>query len=165
MTTDGHEAAIQDLYPEFAVHCFGCGRENRTGHHLKSFWRGNEAVAHFLPRSDQLSLPGFVYGGLLASLVDCHAMATAAADAAVRRGIDFAVGALPRFVTGTLQVKYSSPTPIGVELELRGRVRDSSERKTVVEVAVSAAGVVTASGEVIAFAMPESMLRGDASRE
>jgi len=159
MTTERHESAIQDLYPEFVAHCYGCGRENRGGHHLKSFWRAGEAVARFLPAPDQLSLPGFVYGGLIASLVDCHAMATAAADAAARRGIEFALGSLPRFVTGTLQVRYRSPTPIGVELELRGRVREASERKTVVEVEVSADGVVTAGGEVVAFPMPDSMLR------
>jgi hypothetical protein len=44
-----------------------------------------------------------------------------------------------------------------VGLELRARVTSRSGRKAVVEVAVSANGVVTARGEVVAVAMPAAM--------
>src|SRR5687767_2958363 len=64
--------AIQDLYPDDFAHCFGCGRSNSSGHQLKSFSEGDEVVAHFTPEPHQMAVPGFVYGGLLASLVDCH---------------------------------------------------------------------------------------------
>src|SRR5262249_62346347 len=78
--------AIQDLYPDDLAHCFGCGRNNPNGHQLKSFSEGDEVVAHFTPAVHQISIPGFVYGGLLASIAGCHAMATAAGAAGLPRG-------------------------------------------------------------------------------
>lgn len=66
----------------------------------------------------------------------------------------------PRYVTAALHVNYLRPTPIGVELELRGRVKDASVRKTIVEVTVTADGAVTAQGEVVAVPMPETMMPG-----
>src|SRR5215813_11847544 len=82
--------AIQDLYPDEFAHCFGCGRNNPNGHQLKSFTEDDEVVARFTPPAHQIAVPGFVYGGLLASLADCHAMATAAAasEAAAGRRLD-----------------------------------------------------------------------------
>jgi acyl-coenzyme A thioesterase PaaI-like protein len=148
--------AIQDLYPDDVAHCYGCGRSNPHGHQLKSFAEGGEVVAHFTPGPDYSSLPGFVYGGLLASLVDCHAMATAAAadlgGAAISGGTQ-----APRYVTGSLRVDYLKPTPLGVELEIRGRIKEQSERKKVVELTVSAAGTVTVHAEAVAVRMPKSM--------
>ena len=61
-----------------------------------------------------------------------------------------------RFVTGSLHVDYLKPTPIGGRLEIRGRVREIKGRKVIVESTVSANGVVTARGEVVAVQMPES---------
>jgi hypothetical protein len=43
-------------------------------------------------------------------------------------------------------------------LELRGRIRERSERKAIVEVTLSADGVVTARGEVVGVPLPPSML-------
>jgi acyl-coenzyme A thioesterase PaaI-like protein len=146
-------SAIQDLYPEDFAHCFGCGRNNPHGHQLKSYVEGEDVVAHFTPRPDHMSLPGFVYGGLLASLVDCHAMATAAAaDLDVSKAVT-----APRYVTGALRVDYLKPTPLGVELEIRGRVKEQSEKKKVVMLTVTAAGTVTVRAEAVAVRMPKSM--------
>jgi acyl-coenzyme A thioesterase PaaI-like protein len=149
--------AIQDLYPPEYSHCFGCGRDNIHGHRIRSYRLDGGCVARFLPAPHHLSLPGFVYGGLIASLVDCHAIATAAADAAERAGLPLAAGAVPRYVTGGLRVDFRAPTPIGVELELVARVREATARKTVVGVEVRAGDLVTVTGEVVAVRMPESM--------
>lgn len=152
--------AVQDHYPEGFAHCFGCGNLNEHGHRIRTFRDGAETVARFMPERYHLALPGFVYGGLVASLIDCHGIGTAA-DAAMRAAGQ-AVGAAPtpRYVTAALHVNYLRPTPIGVELELRGRVKDASARKTIVEVTVTADGMVTAQGEVVAVPMPESMMSG-----
>lgn len=151
--------AIQDFYPDDFAHCFGCGKHNLHGHRLKSFVDGEEAVATFTPGAHHVALPGFVYGGLIASLVDCHAMATAAADAERTAGRRIGDAPAPRFVTASLQVTFLKPTPHGPELEIRGRVRERTERKAVVDVTVSADGVVTARGEVVAVRIPSSMER------
>lgn len=155
--TDSSKPAIQDLYPDDFGHCFGCGRHNPQGHQLKSYVEGEEVVARFTPAQHHISVPGFVYGGLLASLVDCHAMATAAAAAehAANRRIGDAPA--PRFVTAALHVEYLKPTPLGMELEIRASVTNRTDRKAVVVLTVSAGDSVTVRGEVVAVRMPESM--------
>src|SRR5262245_347797 len=147
--------AIQDLYPDDFAHCYGCGRLNPNGHQLKSFVEGDEVVAHFTPLPHHISVPGFTYGGLLASLVDCHAMATAAAAAEHAAGRRIGEGPAPRFVTAVLKVEYLKPTPLGVELEVRSRVIERSEKKAIVDVTVAAGATVTALGEVVAVRMPK----------
>ena len=146
--------AFQDYYPENVSHCYGCGRQNPHAHRIRTFWEGDETVTRYTPQPWETSVPGFAYGGLIASLIDCHSTATAAA--AMYRSEDRAMDSLPpfRFVTGSLHVDFKKPTPI-VELEIRGRVKEIKGRKVVVETTVSANGVVTARGEVVAVQMPE----------
>lgn len=143
-------AAIQDLYPEDFAHCFGCGNKNSVGHQLKSYMEGETVFAHFTPSPQHMSVPGFVYGGLLASLVDCHAMATAASS-------EITDSVAPRFVTAVLHVEYLKPTPLGPELEIRGHVTERSARKAIVELTVTAAGTVTVRANAVAVRIPKSM--------
>jgi len=150
--------AVQDHYPEDFSHCYGCGRFNPDGLHLKTYQDGDETVAHYTPTPSQMALPGYVYGGLIASLIDCHAMGTAAAASERAAGREIGEHPAPRFVTGSLRVDYLKPTPLGPELEIRARAREVGERKVVVEATVSVEGVVTARGEAVAVRMPESML-------
>jgi acyl-coenzyme A thioesterase PaaI-like protein len=149
--------AIQDLYPDDFAHCFGCGRNNPQGHQLKSFSNGPDVVARFLPAPHHMSVPGFVYGGLLASLADCHAMAVAAADAELAAGRRIGDQPAPRFVTAALRVDYLKPTPLGVELELRGHVTERSDKKAVVTLTISTAGIVTVRAEAVAVRIPKQM--------
>jgi acyl-coenzyme A thioesterase PaaI-like protein len=158
--SDRPAPAIQDFYPEDFAHCYGCGRLNPTGLKLKSRWDGDETVALFLPRPEHVAVPGFVYGGLIASLIDCHAMGTASAAAERAAGREIGDRPAPRFVTAALRVDFLAPTPLGPELEIRGRLKEIGERKTVVAVSVSAAGRVTARGEVVAVPIPAGMARG-----
>ena len=102
-------------------------------------------------------MPGFVYGGLLASLADCHAMATAAAAAELAAGRRVGDAPAPRFVTAALHVNYLKPTPLGVELEIRSRVTERSEKKAVVAVTISAGGTTTVNAEVVAVRLPKAM--------
>ncbi len=151
------QPAVQDHYPDDFAHCYGCGRLNPRGLHIKSRWEGEEVVARFRPGPEHMALPGFVYGGLVASLVDCHAMAAASADAERRAGRAVGEQEAPRYVTALLHVEYLAPTPLGPELEVRARIREATERKTRVDVTVGADGVITARGEVLAVPMPATM--------
>jgi acyl-coenzyme A thioesterase PaaI-like protein len=156
MPEDRDRNAIQDRYPDHYSHCYGCGRLNESGLQLRSYRQGEEVVAVFVPPSHYVAVPGFVYGGLIASLVDCHAMATAA-DAHERGTRGQHEGPAPRFVTASLRVDYLQPTPLGVPLKIRGRAKDIGERKITVEVTVSADGTQTARGEVVAVRLPDTM--------
>jgi acyl-coenzyme A thioesterase PaaI-like protein len=149
--------AIQDYYPDELSHCFGCGRLNEHGHHLRSFWTGDASEARFTPRPFHTALPGFVSGGVLASLVDCHGTGTAAAAAYRAEGREMDTLPAHRFVTASLRVDYLRPTPLGPELLLRGRVRSISARKVVVEVSISVGSETTVQGEVLTVEMPDSM--------
>ena len=148
--------AFQDYYPENVAQCYGCGSNNSYGHQIKTHWDGDETVTFFTPEPYQMSLPGFAYGGLIASLIDCHGTATASAAKYKEQGRS--MDSLPpfRFVTGSLHVNFLKPTPLGCALEIRGRVKEIKGRKVVVETTVYANGIATANGEVIAVQMPES---------
>jgi len=150
------EKAFQDYYPENLAHCYGCGRMNELGHRIRTFWDGDETVTRYTPEPQHTAIPGFVYGGLLASLVDCHSTGTAAA--AMYRAAGRTMDSEPpfRFVTGSLHVDYLKPTPMGVELTLRGKVKEIRGRKVVVETTLYANGVATVRGEVVAVQMPDS---------
>ncbi|HRP94322.1 MAG TPA: hotdog domain-containing protein, partial [Ignavibacteriaceae bacterium] len=61
-----------------------------------------------------------------------------------------------RLVTASLQVDYLKPTPIGVELEIRGKVVELKEKKVISQITVSANGIITVRGKVVAVLMPET---------
>ena len=149
--------AFQDYYPDELSHCYGCGKNNPRGHQLKSYWDGETTVAHYTPEPYHTAIPGYVYGGLIASLVDCHGTGTASAAAYRAAGREMGSAPPLRFVTGSLQVSFLAPTPQGVELELRGTVVEVKEKKVVVDISVTANGKLCAKGQVIAVRMPDSM--------
>jgi acyl-coenzyme A thioesterase PaaI-like protein len=156
------EKAFQEYYPEDLSHCYGCGRLNEYGHQIKSYWDGEESVCTFLPQPYHISIPGYVYGGLIASLIDCHSTGTAAAAAYRAEGRPMDTEPPLRYLTGSLHVDFLRPTPIGVPLEIRGRVKEIKGRKVVVEATLSAQGEVCARGEVVAVQMPEHLRPGKA---
>ncbi len=151
--------AFQDFYAEDFSHCYGCGSLNEHGHQIKSYWDGEESVAKYLPKAYHTAIPGYVYGGLLASLIDCHSTGTAAAASYKFEKSEMDTKPVLRFVTGSLKVDYLAPTPMGVELEIRGKVIEVTPKKAVVESKVLAGDVVCAKGYVVAVRMPASMMK------
>lgn len=149
---------IQHEYPDEFAHCYGCGRLNDHGLHIQSTWHGDEAVAVYLPKPHHIAVPGFVYGGLIASIMDCHAMATAAAATIQAEGENLDRTTL-RFVTGSLHVNYLKPTPLGVPLTVRARVKEQKGRKITITLSLIANDIETATGEVIAVRIPDTMMR------
>ena len=160
MTESTTAGAVQDFYPEDFAHCYGCGRLNSHGLHVRTRWDGDETVSRYTPKPWEMALPGFVYGGLIASLIDCHAMGTAAAATLRAAGHEIGAADSPRFVTASLRVDYLQPTPLGPELVIRARVRQASERKVVVDATVSVGAAITVRGEAVAVRMPSTMAGG-----
>jgi acyl-coenzyme A thioesterase PaaI-like protein len=142
--------AFQEYYLDENAHCYGCGRLNKDGLQIKSYWDGEESVCHYTPKPYYSGgVPGFAYGGIIASLIDCHAAATASAAKLREEGYSLGEKPLPRFVAASLKVDYLKPTPLGTVLELRGRVLEIKGRKVTVSVTLSAEGVICAKGEEI----------------
>ena len=155
-----HEKPIQDYYPDETAVCYGCGRNNPDGLHIQTRWDGEEGVCHFTPKPHHTAFPGFVYGGLVASLIDCHSMGTAIAAAYQAAGRDPDTEPEITYVTGSLNVRYLRPTPAGVELVLRSRVMEMHEKKASVVTSVYAEGVECVSGEVVAVRVASRMMQG-----
>jgi acyl-coenzyme A thioesterase PaaI-like protein len=149
------QKAFQDYYPDHFAHCYGCGRLNEHGLQIKSYWDGEESVCTFLPHPYHVAIPGYVYGGLIASLIDCHGTGTAAAAAYRAAGREMDTEPAYRFVTASLHVDYLRPAPLGVPLEIRGTVREIKGRKVIIASTLSAGGEVCARGEVVAVQVPE----------
>lgn len=153
--------AFQDYYPDDLSHCYGCGSLNEQGLQIKSFWDGeDEAVCIYTPRDYHTAIPGFVYGGLIVSLIDCHSTGIASAAKYKAEGRDMGSDPPVRFVTASLHVDYLLPTPAGVPLEVRGSVKTIKGRRAVVEVRVLVEGKICAKGEVVVVQMPENMRPG-----
>jgi acyl-coenzyme A thioesterase PaaI-like protein len=150
---------VQDFYPDQFACCYGCGRLNANGLHILSCWEGDDVVCTFTPRDYHIAVPGFVYGGLIASLIDCHSIGTAAA--ATYRAENRPMGSEPplRYVTASLKVDYLKPTPLGSLLTIRARAKEIKGRKVVVTSELSANNIICARGEVVAVLMPEQMMR------
>jgi len=149
------QKAFQDYYPENVAHCYGCGRLNSDGHRIQTFWEGDETVTRFKPQPYHTAIPGYVYGGLLASLIDCHSTGSAAAAMYRAQGREMDSEPPLRFVTASLHVDYLKPTPLDGLLELRGRVKEIKGRKVLIETFVYAGQVATVRGEVLAVQMPD----------
>jgi acyl-coenzyme A thioesterase PaaI-like protein len=149
--------AFQDHYKDAYSVCYGCGRLNSQGHQIKSYWDGDESVCSFMPKPHHTAIAGFVYGGLIASVIDCHGTGTAAA--AAFRAANRPMGTEPdfRFVTASLHVDYLRPTPIDAPMELRGKVEEIKGRKVVVSVTLKSKGEICAKGKVVAVQLPDKL--------
>lgn len=151
--------AFQDYYPDDVSHCYGCGNLNDHGLQIKTYWEGEESVTRFAPSPYHMAIPGYVYGGLIASLIDCHGTGTAAA--ALYRAQNRELDSVPaiRCLTASLHVDYLRPTPLGPELEVRGRVKEINGRRVTVTCTLFAEDVECVRGEVVAVQVPDSYIK------
>ncbi len=141
--------AFQDLMPH--NHCFGCGPDNPAGMQIKSHWQGDESVCTYTPRPEQCAgPPRYLYGGTIASLIDCHSVCTAVANYYRTEGREVGEGDEIWCVTGRLTVSYLAPTPIDVDVTLRATVEGCTEKKTIVKTRFFSGDTLTAEGEVVA---------------
>ena len=154
--------ALQDLcLPEGM--CYGCGSANPDGLHLKSYWSddGQYVVAAFDPLPKYTS--GFknaVYGGLIASLIDCHSNWTAMAFGYKAEGREPGTLPLIASVTGSLCVQYLKPTPLDRTIHLRAWVEGEVGRKTRVLCELGTEDTVTAKGDSVFVRVDASRLHG-----
>jgi acyl-coenzyme A thioesterase PaaI-like protein len=151
--------AVQDRYPDDVAHCYGCGRLNEVGYQIKTRLAGEDTATVFMPQPFHTAIPGFVYGGLVASIIDCHSTGSAAIFAMQRDGLVVGSDPSPRFVTARLEIDYRLPTPLA-EMRLIGRLVEITGRKVLVETDLSVGGTVTAQGSAVLVEIPEDRFSG-----
>lgn len=149
---------LQHLIRDFT--CYGCGPANPDGMHLQSYWSEDQhfVTAIFEPQPKfTAGFPNVMYGGTIASLIDCHSLWTAMAFAYRAEGR--AVGSDPviLYVTGELSVKYLQPTPLDCPIHLRAWVDGAVGRRMAVACELGPEGSVTASGRVMAVRINTSL--------
>jgi acyl-coenzyme A thioesterase PaaI-like protein len=119
-------------------------------------------VARFTPAPWHCAGPThFVNGGILATVIDCHCVCTAAAAAYRDNGRE--IGSEPHlhYATANFELKYLRPTPIGAELELTARIVNRTERTYVLSCDLRAGEKTCVTATLEAIQVPESWVLGD----
>ncbi|MGA9851479.1 MAG: PaaI family thioesterase [Gammaproteobacteria bacterium] len=129
------EKSLQDTYAPDSI-CFGCGPANPKGLHIKSFVRGDEVVAEWMPEKHHEAFPGMLNGGIIGALLDCHCNWTAAWHLMRKAGADQP----PCTVTAAYAISLKRPTPTDGPIHLCARVVESGEDRAVVEGELIAGG-------------------------
>ena len=132
-----NEKSLQETYaPQNA--CFGCGPANEKGLRIRSFLRGDEFVAEWTPEPHHEAFPGVLNGGIVGTLLDCHANWCAATHLMKKTGAT----SPPCTVTAAYSVKLRKPTPSDRPLTLRARVVESADDRATVEATLEVDGEV-----------------------
>jgi acyl-coenzyme A thioesterase PaaI-like protein len=158
------DAAIQEQLQ--GNYCWGCGADNPSGLHLKSYWDGELAIARWTPSEEFAAGPRhFLNGGIIATLLDCHGVCTAIADSYRRDGRP--IGTEPEIWLATtfMSVEYLRPTPIAEVIELGARLTDRDERSASVECVLKAAGKDRVRATVRATRVPAEWRHGSTESE
>ena len=130
--------SLQDRYAPHSV-CFGCGPDNEEGLRIRSVVEGDCVVARWTPRPYHHAFGGFLSGGIISTVLDCHSNWAGAYSLMLETGVE----APPPTVTASIFVEFLKPTPIA-PLLLEARPKEVAGRKVVVESTLKARGVVTA---------------------
>jgi len=138
------EQAFQDLVD---WQCYGCGRLNDHGLQIKSCWNGDEVMCTWHPQPFHVGHPGRLQGGLIATVVICHDVWAATAEAhrkegrEIREPLDFA------YSTTSLKLDLFKPVPIDCALTFRARVKDMHDDRATVACSVHVNGEECARAE------------------
>ncbi len=100
----------ESLYPELTS--FGCGHANPHGFHLRSYREGDLTVAELKPRPERDNGFGYIDGGIIATVLDCHGAAAVMWEVA-QRGWNDPTGRPVAFLTASFEVMFHRPTPLG----------------------------------------------------
>lgn len=149
------QQAIQDQIKD--NHCYGCGADNPKGLQIKSYWQADgSTVCYYSPQPHQCAGPlRYLNGGVIATLIDCHSIGTALANAYRSEGRDIGTGATIWYVTGQMNISYKRPTEIKREVKLVATVREAAAKKTIVDCQLFSDDNLAAEAEVIAIRVPD----------
>lgn len=151
--TANTQTAFQDMLPGNT--CFGCGAANPDGLQIKSRWCADvpgDTVCEFhgAPHHNAGSA-GVMNGGIIATIMDCHSVITAVADAYRRAGRTIGSTPLLWYVTGQFDIRYQAPVLLARPVRLSARVETTDGRKSVVSCELTSAGRVCTTSRMTAL--------------
>lgn len=140
--------SLQERYfPELP--CFGCGPANTRGLRLQSRLEHDGSVAAtFTPWPEHDNGLGFLNGGIIATLLDCHS-AAAVTHAAYEHGWEALPGAALPHVTAGLDVRYLRPAPLHEPVQLYAEVAEAAEAAITAHVRLEYDGRVRAEADAL----------------
>ncbi|EMG34228.1 acyl-CoA thioesterase [Streptococcus oralis] len=153
--------AIQDRYEERFQHCWGCGPKNDLGLHLKTYPSvdGSSCISRIkLENAYTGGVPSNVFGGMIATIFDCHGTASAAWFAHHQKGLELTESTvIGRFITARLEIDYLSPSPIEDEIVVTSTLEELGERKAIIAMEMTVATKVRAKAKMVAVAVKDHM--------
>ena len=153
--------AIQDRYGERFQHCWGCGPKNELGLHLKTYPSidGESCISRIkLENRYTGGVPSNVFGGMIATIFDCHGTASAAWFAHHQKGLELTESTvIGRFITARLEIDYLSPSPIEDEIVVTSTLEELGERKAIIAMEMTVATKVRAKAKMVAVAVKDHM--------
>lgn len=153
--------AIQDTYGERFQYCWGCGPKNDQGLHLKSYPSkdGKTCTCKIIPDEKYTGgVPANLFGGMIATIFDCHGTASAAYFAHKSKGLDLKDDTIiGRFITARLEVDFKKPVPMDEEITVTSYLSELTERKAIVTMTMEVAGEVRAKAKMVAVAVKDNM--------
>lgn len=142
----GDRLSLQEQYfPRLT--CFGCGHANPKGLRLRSYPADGYVTASFTPWPEHDNGNGFLNGGIICTLLDCHSGAAVLYEAS-RRGLLVDEGRTLTHVTASIDVRYLRPTPL-VTVELRATLADIDDNAMTVAMELIADDKVRAAGTAL----------------
>src|SRR5580700_6224976 len=133
----------QQYYPQMT--CFGCRPINRQCLQLRSYRELGEVVATFMPWPEHDNGVGYLNGGIISTLLDCHSAAAVMREAD-RRDWTTLPGTVLPFLTAGLDVRFLRPAPLLAPVELRAAIVSATEPEITVEVQLIADDKTRATG-------------------
>jgi len=132
--------------------CFGCGPDNDHGMQIQSFWEGEECICEWQPKPYHEGWARLTCGGVIATIVDCHCIATATAAAFHRENRPLDSEPKYLFATGSIHLRFLKPASVARPLTLRAHVTEVKfDKKYMVHCDVYTEGKKTAEADVVAI--------------
>jgi acyl-coenzyme A thioesterase PaaI-like protein len=123
--------------------CFGCGPANAQGLRIESHevpGTDGELVADWQPLPHHAAFDNVLNGGIIGTLLDCHANWTAAMRLMRERGLD----GPPGCVTADYAIRLRRLTPVDRPVRLRAWPVATEGDRVVVDAEVVVDGIITA---------------------
>ena len=126
-----------------ASRCYGCGPANELGLRIDSHevvGVPGELVAEWQPLPHHAAFENVLNGGVIGTLLDCHANWTAAMRVMRDRGL----AAPPGCVTADYAIRLRRPTEVDRPVLLRAWPVEATGDRVVVDAELASGGIITA---------------------
>ena len=143
------EPSLQERYAPQST-CFGCGPANAKGMRIGSHEGSHgELIAEWHPQAHHAAFANILNGGVIGTLLDCHANWTAAMHLMRERALDRPPGC----VTAEYTIRLRRPTPTDRPVNLRAWVVESEADRVTVDAELLSDGTITATARGVFVAV------------